>query len=142
MGSRCRRGGRAAFSRTGQGDLARIDAWYHNETRRHVGDLRTGGKGEVADAAAHGRHQADPQATATEKHAAEFARQTIRVLKSALNERAFDELVVVAEPRFLGRLRAAMDRPLWSHVTRTIDKDWTGEDDARLRRHLDSQLDY
>ncbi|HET7315384.1 host attachment protein [Salinisphaera sp.] len=128
------------FSRENAGSLARVEAFYHDQSRKHEGDLRTGGKGEVEDSAAHGRHQADPQTRTSEKHEDIFAKQVAARLKSGLNDNAFDELVLVAAPQFLGRLRDHLDSPLSRHVVATIDKDWTNQKDSEIEKHLDLQL--
>lgn len=128
------------FSRDSGNALARVDALYHDDSRKHEGDLRTGGKGEVEDSAGHGRHQADPQISTSEKHADIFAKEVVGKLKAGLNDRRFDTLVLVAAPQFLGRLRDHLDSPLSQCVTATIDKDWTHQDDAQIEAHLASNL--
>lgn len=128
------------FARENSGSLMRVEAFYHNASRQHEGDLRTGGKGEVEDSAGHGRHQADPQTRTSEKHADFFAKEVSEKLKAGLNEEAFDALILVAEPQFLGRLRDHLDSPLLQRVTATIDKDWTNQNDAEIQKNLVAQL--
>ncbi|WP_423822998.1 host attachment protein [Salinisphaera sp. SPP-AMP-43] len=128
------------FSRDSGGSLSRVDAFYHDESRKHEGDLRTGGKGQVEDSAGHGAHQADPQTETSEKHAHLFAKEVVGHLKSGHNDNAFEQLILVAEPQFLGRLRDQLDSPLNQCVVATLDKDWTGEKDAEIEKHLKSQL--
>lgn len=128
------------FSRENAGSLSRVEALYHDDSRKHEGDLRTGGKGEVEDSAAHGRHQADPQTRTSEKHEDIFAKQIVARLKSGLNNDDFDELVLVAAPQFLGRLRDRLDSPLSQRLVATLDKDWTNQNDADIEKHLASQL--
>lgn len=128
------------FLRENAGSLSRVEALYHDDSRKHEGDLRTGGKGEVEDSAAHGRHQADPQTRTSEKHEDIFAKQIVARLKSGLNNDDFDELVLVAAPQFLGRLRDRLDSPLSQRLVATLDKDWTNQNDADIEKHLASQL--
>lgn len=113
-------------------ELHRVDALHHQQSRAHEGDLRTGGKGEVADSQGHGVRQADPQTTTGEKHADIFAKQIAEYLKSALNDETFDSLILVAAPSFLGRLRDHMDDSLQARVKQSIDKDWTQRDDREI----------
>lgn len=128
------------FSRENAGALSRVAALYHDDSRKHEGDLRTGGKGEVEDSAAHGRHQADPQTRTAEKHGDIFAKKVADKLKAGCNQQQFDELVLVAAPQFLGRLRDHLDSPVSQRVAATIDKDWTNQNDVEIGRHLDAQL--
>lgn len=120
--------------------LSLIDTLEHNESKAHEGDLRTGGKGEIHDSGGSGQHQADPQTSTGETHADIFAKQVFERLKSGLNDDAFEELVVVADPSFLGRLRDHMDNPLQDTVRKTIDKNWAQHDQQQIEKQLVNQL--
>ena len=48
----------------------------------------------------------------------------------------FGRLVLVAEPRLLGELRAALDKPTAALVSATLDKDLVGIDNRDIPRHL------
>lgn len=123
------------FSRDApNGSLSRVDALHHKESQAHEGDLRTGGKGEVADSGGHGAHQADPQTSTGEKHADIFAKQIAERLKAGLNDKAFDSLIIAAAPAFLGRLRDKFDGPLQKAIDSTIDKNWTQQDDGEIEK--------
>ncbi|WP_353111559.1 host attachment protein [Salinisphaera dokdonensis] len=128
------------FFRDAEHKLTLIDTLKHSESEAHEGDLRTGGKGAVHDSGGSGQHQADPQTTTSEKHADIFAKQVTERLKSELNNDAFTELVVVADPSFLGRLRDHMDNPLQDTVRKTIDKNWAQHDERQIEKQLDNQL--
>lgn len=121
-------------------DLTLVDTLEHHETRAHEGDLRTGGKGRSHDMAGSGERQSDPQTTTIEKHADIFAKQLAQRLKSGLNDDAFTELVIAADPSFLGRLREQLDGPLEKCVAHTIDKNWAQHDAGQIRKQLDNQL--
>ena len=128
------------FSRDAEHKLTLVDTLKHNESEAHEGDLRTGGKGEIHDSGGSGQHQADPQTTTSEKHADIFAKQVTDRLKSGLNDDAFKELVIVADPSFLGRLRDHMDNPLRDTVRKTLDKNWAQHDTQQIEKQLDNQL--
>ncbi len=53
-----------------------------------------------------------------------FARRVAKLLEEARNRQRFDELVVIAPPRFLGLLRKALPQSVCSVVTRELDKDY------------------
>ena len=53
------------------------------------------------------------------------AREVARLLDEERKKLAFDELVVIAPPKALGRLREAIPRELRKMVTREVDKDLT-----------------
>ena len=61
-------------------------------------------------------------------------------LDAARNAHAYDELVLVAEPRFLGLLRRALDRATAALVVASVDKDLVAFDAAELLSHLAAAL--
>ena len=128
------------ISRDAEHKLTLVDTLKHSESEAHEGDLRTGGKGEIHDSGGSGQHQADPQTTTSEKHADIFAKQVTERLKSGLNDDAFKELIIVADPSFLGRLRDHMDNPLRDTVRKTLDKNWAQHDTQQIEKQLDNQL--
>ncbi len=128
------------FSRSADQSLTLVDTLKHSESEAHEGDLRTGGKGAVHDSGGSGQHQADPQTTTSEKHADIFAKQVTERLKAELNNDAFQRLVIVADPSFLGRLRDHMDNPLQDTVHKTIDKNWAQHDEQQIETLLNKQL--
>ena len=129
------------FARSGaDSGLKLLDTLTHSESQAHECDLRTGGKGEVHDSGGSSVHQADPQTTTSEKHADIFAKEVIEHVKSGLNDNAFEALILVADPSFLGRLRDKMDGPIEKSVTKTIDKNWAQHDADQIEKQLAKQL--
>ncbi|MES1941284.1 hypothetical protein T5B8_13650 [Salinisphaera sp. T5B8] len=129
------------FGRNGAGSgLTLVDTLTHEESQAHEGDLRTGGKGEVHDSGGSSVHQADPQTSTSEKHADIFAKQVVERVKAGHNDDAFDALILVADPSFLGRLRDKLDGPLEKTVTKTIDKNWAQHDAEQIEKQLANQL--
>ena len=128
------------FERTADGRLKRVGATYHDASRMHEGDLRTGGKGGVDDSAGAGHHEADPQVRTSEKHADIFAKELAKKLKSDHNDKKFDALVLAAAPQFLGHLRDKLDDTVSATIVDSIDEDWTNEDDDKIAKHLNTQL--
>lgn len=70
-------------------------------------------------------------------HEAErFARFLADQLRRHLHQQAFDHLVLVAPPHFLGLLRASLDDGLAKRVVTTFDKDLTMLDAQSLGRRI------
>lgn len=84
---------------------------------------------------AHGRpaHIISP----TEGHAEDFAKELADFLRQKRIDQAYAGLVLVAEPRFLGRLRSNLDKPTAGLVQRELDKNWVRHDDDRIQQLLD-----
>lgn len=64
-----------------------------------------------------------------------FSRRVAKHLEDARAKQRFDELVVIAPPRFLGLLRKALPQSVCDAVTKEIDKDYCqlGNNDLQQR---------
>jgi protein required for attachment to host cells len=65
-----------------------------------------------------------------------FARRVARHLAEALQRKRYDELALVAAPRFLGLLRKELDPHVAKAVTREIDKDLVHARNDEISRRL------
>jgi protein required for attachment to host cells len=72
--------------------------------------------------------------------AARFAAQVADWLEAARQQQRFDELRLVAAPRFLGQLRKALPGPLEARVVDQLDKDLIHLDHQALKAHLEPML--
>lgn len=119
--------------------LQQIDDLSHPESQMYAHQLRTGGKGEVMDSAGFGQHQADPQTNTSEKHATRFAKELADYLQHKRADDAFTDLIIVAEPKLLGRLRSHLDQPTTQLVSHSIDKNWAKHDVRQIEQLLQQQ---
>ncbi|WP_066740815.1 host attachment protein [Cupriavidus sp. D384] len=65
-----------------------------------------------------------------------FARRVAKMLEDARNKQRFDELVVIAPPRFLGLLRKALPQSVGDTVTRELGKDYCQLPDQDLQQRM------
>ena len=66
----------------------------------------------------------------------DFSRELADKLRQARVQNQFDQLVLVAPPRFLGLLRSSLDGPTSQLVIGTIHKDLASSNEAELIQHL------
>lgn len=111
----------------------------HPESRLKTSELTAGKNGRYLDSTSRasnspgGRNASDfgqrsgwePPVSAHEHEVEVFARKLIDVLDKARTTNRFDELVLIASPSFLGKLRLAMSPPLAKTVVHSVDKDLT-----------------
>jgi len=71
-----------------------------------------------------------------------FARQLCEKLNKARAENEFQRLVLVAEPRFLGELRASLDSSTLSRVTHSADKGLVDLNLKQLKERLAQMLTF
>lgn len=79
------------------------------------------------------RHAIEPHTEPAVKVADRFARQLIAILEDGRVHNHYDRLVLIATPRFLGRLRQCMDGPLRGHVVRELGRDMTRDKPETIR---------
>lgn len=83
-----------------------------------------------------GRSSVEPKSDPHTEQKRDFARILADALASGHARHAFDKLVVVAPPAFLGMLRDALPKPVADLVTAEIAKDLTKTPVIELAEHL------
>lgn len=69
-----------------------------------------------------------------------FARELAHELEKGLHDNAYVNLIVAANPEFLGMLRGAMSDQVKKHVTASLDKDYTAMDVRELEGRISGML--
>ena len=112
------------------------------ELRRDATGRRSGPATHAASPSSPHRLRSSANVTASageaQRHleADAFARRVARHLAEALQRKRYEELTLVAAPRFLGLLRQALDPHVAKAVTREIDKDLVHARNDELARRL------
>jgi protein required for attachment to host cells len=111
----------------------------HPASKQQPHDLTSDRTGRAISSAQHGpRHamqqQTDPQRNEMEK----FARQVADRLDRARRDGAFDELVLVAPPRFLGALTAHLGDATLAAVTKRIANNLVRHSLADIAKHVNN----
>jgi protein required for attachment to host cells len=70
-----------------------------------------------------------------------FARQIAQALDEALVRNAYDRLVLVAPPAFVGVLRGTLAERVAQRISATIEKDYLHLEPSELRERLREQLE-
>jgi len=130
-------------------ELEAVEALTDPAAHAKEGDFDRDAQGRRAGSAAQGSRQNTAQrlrgtasvtasAGADEQHleAQSFARRVAQHLAGALRQKRFDELRIVAAPRFLGHLRKELDAKVSAVVSEEINKDFIHYDLPELTRRL------
>ncbi len=119
------------------GELSLLARFESPESRLHGSDFTRDRAGRVQESANAARHGIEPRVDPHEKVALQFAHQLAQMLERGRVEHAYEGLVLLAPPRFLGQLRGALDDQVARLVVTSVDKDATdasvGEIEAILR---------
>lgn len=83
-----------------------------------------------------GRHAYTAEQEPTVHVAEQFAKQLAALLDEGRTQQRYVQLVLVAEPRFLGILRSTLAAPTAALVSATLDKDLGNADPRELPRYL------
>lgn len=114
----------------------------------HDRDLVSDRPGRVFDHAPAGEgrrgavahHATDGERRPRKHEAQNFAHRIAQRLESDERNGAFDRIVVIAGPPFLGVLRAALPQALLGKVAAEVPKDLVHGDLGELKRHLPSAM--
>ena len=96
--------------------------------------------GRVHDRFGPGRHAMEPKADWHRRDKALFAKAVAKRIESSARDGRFDRLVLIAPPKAMGDIRAALDRHVRDLVTGEVTKDLTHGDLAEIEKHLGDVL--
>lgn len=103
-------------------------------------DIGTERPGRVHDRMGPGRHAMAPKVDWHEQQKTEFLGEVASRLNAAVQEQALDQLVLVAPPKALGELRAALAKQTAERVTAELAKDLLNVPEAELSQHLEQLI--
>lgn len=118
-------------------ELMNFDNPYARVKQMELGSDRPG---RSFDSHGEGRHAMAVEVEPKEQEQIRFAKLIVDRLEQGRVENAFERLVVVAAPAFLGLLRANFNAPLSSLLSLEIDKDYTALRPEELRTRLPERL--
>lgn len=108
--------------------------------RARVADLVSDQPGTVRQSGTGARPTMEPRSEPTEAGRERFARDLVAHLERAYREGRYEHLVLVAPPRFLGRLRSHVSETLSHAIAAQIDKDYSMETLVRLQELVQVKL--
>lgn len=122
------------------GKIQEVADLSHPESRLHNRELSSDLPGRTFDSHGEGRHGMEQATEPKEQEAQAFAAEIARRVERARNDGDFDSLVLVAPPKFLGRLRQALSRPARNALVGELDKNLVEADAKTLEGYLSSLL--
>jgi protein required for attachment to host cells len=119
-------------------DWALVKDFEHPEGREFSQEIRPSSPpGRMQKSKGVGsRSSMEPHTWPKEAEAERFAEFVAHYLDEALAKRAFDALVLVAPPHFLGMLHGTLGKQTAKHLKATVDKDLAMFDFAEIRERL------
>jgi len=133
-------GARIMAVRDGGKTLEARETFDNPRGRLKDGEIDSDRPGRAFDSGGEGRHAMSRAESPHERIGADFAREIGARLAKARGAGEMDELVLVAEPRFLGQLRDALDEQTAGCVVASVAKDLAQVEAAALGAHLGEAL--
>ena len=128
-------------AQTPSSSLEEIEDLTHMEGRLHDREMTTDLPGKIKST--DGGGHAFEQATDPKKHEADnFANRVAKHLEAAHNADKFEQLMLIAEPSFLGLLRSHLPDHIKQHVCFELDKNIATQTAADIRKHLPDYLPH
>lgn len=85
-------------------------------------ELHSDKPGRSFNSVGEGRHSLSKEHSPSEKIAQQFARDLAGMLNKG-RTKAYDQIILIAEPKFLGLLRSALDSNTAALATQTVNKE-------------------
>lgn len=120
--------------------LHEIEDFVNPQGRLHDREITEDLPGKNRSAAGGAGH-AYQQSTDPKKHAAQyFAHSVAHYLESALEVDKFEQLLIIAEPSFLGLLREELPVQVKKLVCFELNKNLTEQEASEIRKHIPKYL--
>jgi protein required for attachment to host cells len=114
-----------------------IEHVNHPEGRLKGRDLISDEPGRVMGRVSSERHAYAPETDPARILAEQFARVLAEKLRLARARNQFRRVILIAESRFLGLLRASLDRATAVRVATSLEKDWQGETLPEIQKRIE-----
>ncbi len=116
--------------------IEEIMNFAHPEGRLHEQELTTDLPGKDANKGAPGKHGFQDKIEPKQQEAIDFAKQIARYIDDALDENKFEQLMIVAEPSFLGIFRKQLSDEVRDRISFELDKNITTHSVDDICKHL------
>jgi protein required for attachment to host cells len=112
----------------------------HPESRLHARELTSDLPGRAFDSHGEGRHGMEQATDPKEQEAEAFAVEVARHVEGGHREGSFDSLILVAPPKFLGRLRTELSKATRDALIGELDKNLVEADEKTLEHQVSELL--
>lgn len=131
------RAGAVLYASHGSGlPLSRVAEIANPDGRLKAGDVESDRPGRAFDRVGGGRHSMSVEESAPEHLARAFVQQLVERLERGRLNHSFGRFALIAPPKLLGQLRAALPDSLRTLLVAALAKDLARSDANGVREHL------
>ena len=116
--------------------MQELEGMTHAESRMRNQDEVSDKQGGLAGGHGEGGHAFEAPTDIKHHDAEIFAKQIADKLEHGRVNHAYNKLILVAPPAFLGALRQAMNDHVVNLVSKSLDKNLVAENEAVIREHV------
>jgi protein required for attachment to host cells len=116
--------------------LKELRVLTHPEGRAAPHDLQTDRDAQVVRGRHRESHAIEAHVDPKRQEAMAFAREIVAVLETGRLEAAYEALILVAAPEYLGILRENLSEPLKKLVSNSLAKNLVRHSEADIREHV------
>lgn len=127
-------------AQTASSPLIEIESFVHTESRLHYREMTSDLPGKIRSEGGNGGHAFEQKTDPKDHEASNFAHFLAYFLENARVQNKFEQLLIMAEPSFLGLLRLQLPEPLKKLVAFELVKNITEHSAADIRAHLPKYL--
>ena len=120
--------------------LQEIEDFAHTEGRLHEQDMTSDLPGKDAGVVGAGGHAYQNQIDPKEQEAINFAKSIAKHIDKEYSLNKFEQLMMIADPSFLGELRTQLSDQCRKAVCYELDKNITAHSVDDIRKHLPKHL--
>ncbi len=116
--------------------LTEIEILTHPQGRQHAQNLSSDLPGRQADKSSPSHHGLSDRTELKKQEAIHFAKQITQHLDAARKRQAYKQLIIIADPDFLGLLREQMPAATAKLITLEVDNNLSKEKADKIRQYL------
>ncbi|MBS4052895.1 MAG: host attachment protein [Methylomonas sp.] len=116
--------------------MQEMEGMVHSEGRMRDQDETSDRQGGLAGGHGEGGHAFEAPTEPKQHEAEVFAKQIADKLEHGRVDHAYNKLVLVAPPAFLGTLRHTLNEHIQELVSHSLDKNLVEESEAEIRGHI------
>ena len=119
-----------------------VDEYTHDASRVSQGGLTTDqpGRSHGSGVGKGARSAMDSKSSPKEVEVGHFVHELVEVLHHGHGQQAYERIVLVAPPHFLGLLRKGLNDTVSKLISASVDKDYLHLPESEMRGHLDALL--
>lgn len=115
-----------------------VSASQHQTTR----ELKSDASGRDLRSQGPASHTLQPRSDAHDLGEQAFCRELVETLEQAASTHAFEHLVIIADPKTLGRLRQYMNKALAASVVKELGRDLVRQPQDKLEARVRAELGW